>query len=107
MPENRCRAPTQGSACANLSLPAASPPAAPGQPTLQQLSGMYGLKRQRRDTAVMGIVGNPVSHRWAAGCAYLRWRQDGRSLVSEQQRQRDHAGLHAGTRCMTGSTVTV
>ena len=38
--------------------------AAPGQPTLQQLSGMYGLKRQRQDTAVMGIVGNPVSHRW-------------------------------------------
>ncbi|EFN57759.1 hypothetical protein CHLNCDRAFT_143054 [Chlorella variabilis] len=35
---------------------------APGQPTLQQLSGMYGLKQQRRDTAVLGIVGNPVSH---------------------------------------------
>ncbi|KAI7844252.1 hypothetical protein COHA_002050 [Chlorella ohadii] len=35
---------------------------APGQPTLQQLSGMYGLKQQRQDTAVMGIVGNPVSH---------------------------------------------
>lgn len=35
---------------------------APGQPTLQQLSGMYGLKQQRRDTAVFGIVGNPVSH---------------------------------------------
>ena len=39
------------------------PPAAPGQPTLQQLSGMYGLKQQRRDTEVFGIVGNPVSHR--------------------------------------------
>jgi len=45
------------------------PPAAPGQPTLQQLSGMYGLKQQRPDTAVMGIVGNPVSHRWVARLA--------------------------------------
>lgn len=35
---------------------------APGQPTLQQLSGLYNLKQQRQDTAVMGIVGNPVSH---------------------------------------------
>ncbi|KAI3438702.1 hypothetical protein D9Q98_001122 [Chlorella vulgaris] len=35
---------------------------APGQPTLQQLSSLYGLKEQGRNTAVLGIVGNPVSH---------------------------------------------
>ena len=44
------------------SAPAAATAAAPGQPTLQQLTQVYGLQRQRADTAVMGIVGNPVGH---------------------------------------------
>ena len=60
------------SCCAEMMLVVPLPQrAAPGQPTLQQLSGMYGLKQQRRDTEVFGIVGNPVSHRWPLqGCSH-------------------------------------
>ena len=35
---------------------------APGQPTLAQLRDLYRLQCQDKDTKVLGIVGNPVSH---------------------------------------------
>ena len=76
-------------------FPRACPPAAPGQPTLQQLSGMYGLKQQRRDTAVLGIVGNPVSHRCAPGvCGWLAgWAGLARRVRSWHGRARQAAAL--------------
>jgi 3-dehydroquinate dehydratase / shikimate dehydrogenase len=36
---------------------------APGQPTLAELVGKFGLKRQGPGTKVYGIVGKPVGHR--------------------------------------------
>jgi 3-dehydroquinate dehydratase/shikimate dehydrogenase len=35
---------------------------APGQPTIDQLKRLYRLDDQNKDTKVLGIVGNPVSH---------------------------------------------
>lgn len=35
---------------------------APGQPDIQKLRGLYNYSRQRPDTKLFGIIGNPVSH---------------------------------------------
>lgn len=37
---------------------------APGQPTVQQLRKLYRMGSQTSSTKVLGIVGNPVSHRY-------------------------------------------
>lgn len=35
---------------------------APGQPTINQLQGLYNFAQQGPDTKLYGIIGNPVHH---------------------------------------------
>lgn len=48
---------------------------APGQPTIQQLRKMYRLGSQTSYTKVLGIVGNPVSHRCVLFSRYMLFLQ--------------------------------
>lgn len=61
-----------------LASPSPSPFPGAGQPTLRQLRELYRLQAQGPATKVFGIVGNPVSHRWAAlhGCWFV-WCRGG------------------------------
>ena len=41
---------------------AAGQESAPGQPTVEDLRGLYRIHQHSRDTKVFGIIGNPVKH---------------------------------------------